>query len=112
MTGMLLVLTTFTSEADAARVVQVLLEERLVACGNLLPGARSLYRWKGGVADEREVVVLMKVREGDWAALVARLHELHPYEVPECIAVRVAAGSPEYLAWFEAALEPPAQGDR
>jgi periplasmic divalent cation tolerance protein len=108
MTGMLLVLTTFASEEDAARVVRVLVEERLVACGNLLPGARSLYRWKEGVADEREVVVLMKARERDWAALVARLHELHPYEVPECIAVPIAAGSPGYLAWLDAALAPPA----
>ena len=106
MTEMLLAFTTFANEEDAARVVRVLVEERLIACGNLLPGARSLYRWKEGVADEREVVVLMKTRKQDWTALLSRLHELHPYETPELIAVRVAAGAPRYMAWLESALEP------
>jgi len=104
MTEMLLVFTTFASEDAAARVVRTLVEERLIACGNLLPGARSLYRWKGEVADEREVVVLMKTRKQDWTAFLSRLHELHPYETPECIAVRVAAGAPKYMAWLEEVL--------
>jgi periplasmic divalent cation tolerance protein len=106
MTEMLLVFTTFEREEDAARVVRTLIEERLVACGNLLPGARSLYRWQGAVTDTREVVVLMKTRKQDWSVLLSRLHELHPYETPECIAIRVAAGAPRYMAWLEAALEP------
>ena len=110
MTEMLLVFSTFASEEDAARVVRALLEERLIACGNLLPGARSLYRWQDGVADEREVVAIMKTRKQDWAALVSRLHELHPYEVPECVAVRIAAGAPKYLAWLDEALAPPPEG--
>ena len=106
MTEALIVFTTFASEADAARVVRALVEERLIACGNLLPGARSLYRWQDGVRDEAEVVVLMKTRKQDWAALLSRLHELHPYETPECVAVRIAAGAPRYLEWLEAALAP------
>jgi periplasmic divalent cation tolerance protein len=106
MTEMLLVFSTFEREEDAVRVVRTLIEERLIACGNLLPGARSLYRWQGAIADAREVVVLMKTRKQDWTALLSRLHELHPYETPECIAVRVAAGAPKYMAWLEAALEP------
>jgi periplasmic divalent cation tolerance protein len=109
VTEMLIVFTTFANEADAARVVKALVEERLIACGNLLPGARSLYRWEGRVADEREVLVIMKSRKQDWAALMARLHELHPYDTPECLAVRVAAGAPKYMAWLEAALEPERQ---
>ena len=104
MTEMLLVLSTFANEADAARVVRTLVEERLIACGNLLPGARSIYRWKGAVEDTAEVVALMKTRKQDWAALLSRLHELHPYEVPECVAVRIAAGAPKYMAWLEDAL--------
>ncbi len=108
MTEMLLVLTTFASEDDAARVVRALVEERLAACGNLLPGARSLYRWEGRVADEREVMALLKTRKQDWPALMSRLHELHPYDTPECLAVRVAAGAPKYMAWLEAALAPEA----
>ena len=108
MTEMLIVFTTFANEADAARVVRILVEERLIACGNLLPGARSFYHWQGKLADEREVVVLMKTRKQDWAALQSRLSELHPYEVPECVAVRIAAGAPKYMAWLEESLAPEA----
>jgi periplasmic divalent cation tolerance protein len=104
MTEALIVFTAFAKEEDAARVVRVLVEERLIACGNLMPGARSLYRWKGEVADERETIVLMKTRKQDWAALMSRLSELHPYDTPECVAVRIAAGAPKYMAWLEAVL--------
>jgi periplasmic divalent cation tolerance protein len=104
MTEALIVFTAFAKEEDAARVVRTLVEERLIACGNLLPGARSLYRWKGEVADEREVVAILKTRKQDWAALMSRLSELHPYETPECVAVRIAAGAPKYMAWLEAVL--------
>ena len=110
MSDLLLVFSTFATEEDAARVVRALVEERLIACGNLLPGARSLYRWKDAVADEREVVAIMKTRKQDWTALLSRLHELHPSEVPECLAVRLAAGAPRYLAWLEEALEPRPEG--
>jgi len=106
VTEMLMVFTTFANTEDAARVVRVLVDERLIACGNLLPGARSIYRWKGEIADQPEVVVLMKTRKQDWSALLSRLHELHPYETPECVAVRIASGAPKYMAWLEAALEP------
>ncbi len=108
MTEILMVFTTFANEEDAARVARVLIEERLIACANLLGGARSLYRWKKGIEDTREVVVLMKTRKQDWTALLSRLHELHPYETPECVAVRVAAGAPKYMAWLEEVLEPEA----
>lgn len=106
MTEMLLAFTTFAHEADAARVVRTLVEERLIACGNLLPGARSIYAWKGAVEDVPEVVVLMKTRKQDWTALMSRLHELHPYDTPELVAVRVAAGAPRYMEWLESVLAP------
>jgi len=110
VTEMLLVFSTFATEEDAARVVRALLNERLIACGNLLPGARSLYRWRGAVADEREVLAILKTRKQDWPALLSRLHELHSFEIPECVAVRVAAGAPKYLAWLEETLAPPPEG--
>jgi periplasmic divalent cation tolerance protein len=106
MTDALIVFTTFASEEDAARVVRSLLDERLIACGNLVPGVRSLYRWKDGVADEREVMAILKTRKQDWTALLSRLHELHPYETPECVAVRIAAGAPKYMAWLDESLAP------
>ena len=105
MTEMLIVFTSFANEADAVRVTRVLLEERLIACANLLPG-RSLYRWKDAIADEKEIVTLMKTRKQDWTALLSRLHDLHPYQTPECVAVRVAAGAPRYMAWLEESLAP------
>ena len=105
MTEMLIVFTSFANEADATRVTRALIEERLIACANLLP-ARSLYRWKGAVEDQAETVTMMKTRKQDWTALLSRLHELHPYETPECVAVRVAAGAPRYMAWLEESLAP------
>ncbi len=110
MTDALLVFSTFADEASAARVARTLVEERLIACANLLPGARSIYRWKEGVEEASEVVVLMKTRKQDWTALLSRLHELHPYDTPECIAVRFAAGAPKYMAWLDEALAPEPEG--
>ncbi len=106
MTEMLVVLSTFANETDAARVARTLVDERLIACANLLPGARSIYRFNDQVADEREVVVIMKTRKQDWTAFLSRLHDLHPYDVPECIALRVAAGAPKYMEWLETVLAP------
>jgi periplasmic divalent cation tolerance protein len=108
VTEALLVITTFASAEDAARVLRELVEERLAACGNILPGVRSIYRWQGAVQDDAEVLVTLKTRKQDWPALLSRLHELHPYQVPECLAFRVAAGAPRYLAWLEEALAPEA----
>jgi periplasmic divalent cation tolerance protein len=104
MTEMLMVFTSFANEEDAARVVRALVEERLAACGTLLPAGRSLYAWKGAIEDQRETVAILKTRKQDWTALLSRLHELHPYQVPECVAVRVAAGAPKYMAWLEETL--------
>lgn len=106
MTDLLIVHSTFASEEDAARVTRTLLEERLIGCANLVPGVRSLYRWEGKIADEREVLAVMKARKQDWTALLSRLHELHPYDTPECIAVRIASGAPKYLEWLDSVLEP------
>ncbi len=106
MTEALVVFTTFATEEDAARVVRQLVDERLIACGNLIPGARSIYRWKEQVEDAREVMAILKTRKQDWAALMSRLHDLHSYDTPECIAVRVASGAPRYMAWLDEALSP------
>jgi periplasmic divalent cation tolerance protein len=77
-----------------------LLERRLVACGTLLPGARSLYRWQGKVADEREVVVMLKTRSARLASLQSAFGDLHPYKVPELLALPVSAGLDKYLEWI------------
>ncbi|MBI4538770.1 MAG: divalent-cation tolerance protein CutA [Gemmatimonadetes bacterium] len=93
------VLTTLP-DADAAEAfVRCLVEERLVACGNIVPGIVSLYWWKGEVERASEALVILKTTEGVLRDLLTRLPELHPYEVPELLALPVGAGHLPYLAW-------------
>lgn len=96
----IVVLTTVASSDEAVSLVRALLDRRLVACGTLLPGARSLYRWQGKVADEQEVVVLLKTRSAQLEALKSAFGELHPYKVPELLALNVDAGLDKYLGWI------------
>ena len=85
---------------DAAEpLVRSLLDERLVACGNVLPGAVSLYRWKGAVHRDEEVVVILKTVRRLVPQVVERARALHPYEVPELLVQEVADGNPAYLRW-------------
>lgn len=93
------VLMTAPSEEQAATLARSLLDERLIACANLVPRVRSLYRWKGEVCDEAEVLVVMKTRRDAFERLAARVKALHPYEVPELLFLDVEAGLPPYLAW-------------
>ena len=99
-TDALVILTTLASTDDATTFVRALLERRLIACGTMLPGARSLYRWEGRIADESEVVVLLKTRSAMLHALEAAFRELHPYKVPELIALAVDGGMEKYLEWI------------
>ncbi len=96
----LVVLTTLASEHDARALVTALVAERLVACGTLLPGARSIYRWEGNVTEESEVVVLLKTDESKWDALSAAVRAKHPYQLPELLALPVERGLDLYLSWL------------
>ncbi len=92
---------TTAPSAEAGRtIVRALVERRLVACGTVLPGAVSIYRWKGAVEQQDEAMVILKTTTERWSALAAALPELHPYEVPELIAVPASAGLPAYLQWL------------
>jgi len=99
-TDAIVVLTTVASDEEGVRLVRTLLERRLIACGTLVPGTRSLYRWQGKVADEREVMILLKTRSARLDSLRAAFAELHPYKVPELLAVPVEAGLDKYLEWI------------
>jgi periplasmic divalent cation tolerance protein len=101
-TDAIVVLTTVASDAEAVSLVRTLLERRLIACGTLFPAARSLYRWQGKIADEPEVVVMLKTRSARLESLRAAFTELHPYKVPELLAVPVEAGMEKYLEWINA----------
>ncbi len=96
----LVVFATFPDLDTARRIVRTLVEERLIACGNLVPGVESIYRWKGAIETSGEVFAVLKTEIGRYQMLEVRLRELHPYEVPECIALRVADGLPDYLRWI------------
>ena len=97
-----------TAPPDAAPgLARALVEERLAACVNVLPGARSVYSWKGAVCDDGESLLLIKTTADRAAAVAARLLALHPYEVPELISVEIRGdeGNPAYLAWLESCVE-------
>jgi len=100
MTDALLVFTTLPSADKAAELAKALVEERLAACANLLPAIRSIYRWQGKLQDENEVLLLLKTRAEHLERLKLRILELHPYEVPEVLAVPVEAGYQPYLEWL------------
>ena len=99
-TDAVIVLTTLANTEEAAKFVKTLLERRLVACGTIMPGTRSLYRWEGKLADEIEVVVMLKTRSGAIHGLERAFKELHPYKVPELLAVPVSGGLERYLGWI------------
>lgn len=98
-TGVTVVLATVPGAAQAAALVRTLLEERLIACGSILPGVRSLYRWEGTVEDEAEVLLVLKTRAESFPALRERLVALHPAKVPEVLGLDVAQGHQPYLDW-------------
>jgi periplasmic divalent cation tolerance protein len=104
-TDVVLALTTCADEASAVALVRALVERRLVACGTLLPGARSVYRWRGAVEDTTEVVVLLKTTAARVDALREALPGLHTYEVPELLVFPAAGGLPAYLAWVAGEVE-------
>lgn len=96
----MVVLTTVGREDDAVRIANTLVERRLVACVNVLPGVRSIYRWQGALQDDRELLLLAKTTAARLADVTSALSELHPYEVPEIVALEAAAVAPGYAAWL------------
>jgi periplasmic divalent cation tolerance protein len=95
----LLVLTNLPDRDAALRLARALVERRLAACVNVLNGCTSVYRWDGAMEQAEEVPVLIKTRAARYPELEASIRELHPYELPEIIAVPMVRGLPEYLDW-------------
>ncbi len=102
----LLVLTNLPDEETARRLAEHLVGERLAACVNILAPCRSVYRWDGRVEDATEVPMLVKTVASRYEALEAAIRALHPYELPEIVAVPIAQGLPGYLAWVAAETAP------
>jgi len=97
-----IVLTTIGLDVDAAVLGTHLVEERLAACVNVLPEMDSFFRWRGAVERDQERQVLIKTTAARLPDLERRLHELHPYELPEFIVLPVQQGSDAYLRWVTA----------
>jgi len=95
------VFSTFPNPDKAAEVARALVAEQLAACVNLAPNVRSIYRWKGELQDDTETLAIIKTTDERLDALVARLLALHPYELPEAIALPVTGGNNPYLVWVD-----------
>ncbi len=98
------VLMTAPDEESAEALVTTLVNEGVVACGTILPGALSIYRWRGALEREREVMLLLKTTRDGVARVLERVPTLHPYEVPEVLVLPVEAGHPPYLDWLAAGV--------
>lgn len=95
----LLVLSTFPDRETALRIGNTLVEEQLVACASLVPGVESIYRWQGKIETSAEILVIFKTVAERYHQVEARIRQLHPYDVPEILAIDPKSGLPEYLQW-------------
>ncbi len=101
MTDVIVVLVTAPNEAEAEKIAKTITDERLAGCVNIIRGIRSIYRWQGKIEDEAEVLMVVKSRGILFPKLRRRVKELHSYTVPEILALPVADGLDEYLAWLQ-----------
>ncbi len=103
----LLVISTFPDAETARRIAHELVMEKLAACANLTPPVQSIYRWKGKLEEAAETMVFFKTPTARFEEFQVKLRSLHPYEVPEIIALRIADGLPDYLRWVEGCCSSP-----
>lgn len=101
MAGEIIVLITASSEAEAVKISNALVEEHLAACVNIVPGIRSLFFWEGKTQDEKETLLIVKSRQPLLDRLITRVKSVHSYTVPEIIALPVIGGSGDYLTWLK-----------
>jgi len=102
----LLVFTNLPDRESADRIARAVVDARIAACVNVLAPARSVYRWKGTVETAEEIPMLIKTTEERYLDLEKTLRELHPYELPEIVALRIDGGLPAYLEWVAAESQP------
>jgi periplasmic divalent cation tolerance protein len=107
MTDKIIVMTTCESEEQAGHLARHLIEQRVAACVNILPKARSVYRWKDKIEAADEYVLLIKTRRELFSSVRAEIEKIHTYEVPEIIALPIVDGSEAYLGWIESEVTNP-----
>ena len=111
MTDKIVVLVTGANARECARIARRLLDRRLIACANLVPQVRSLYHWKGKIADEKECLMLLKSSRELLPALQTEIEKLHSYSVPEIIALPIIDGSLNYLSWIAESVAAASESD-
>jgi len=104
MTDKIVVLSTCSTAKEAERIARELVEKRLAACVNIVPGLRSVYRWKGAIQEDAEVLLVIKSSRALFNELRVEIEKLHSYEVPEVIATPIVDGSDGYLEWLHREL--------
>jgi periplasmic divalent cation tolerance protein len=107
MTDAVVIFVTAGSEAEAETIAKALVEAQLAACVNILSPMRSIYRWQGQVADDREWLLVIKTRVERFAAVETTVKALHSYQVPEVIALPVVVGAEGYLQWLRDSVSEP-----
>ena len=100
-TSFIVVLITAASAEEAENIAKSLVEEKLVACVNIIPQIKSIYWWEGKMCKDEEVMLISKTKQSLFTAVMDRVKSLHSYEVPEIISFAISEGSPEYLNWIE-----------
>jgi periplasmic divalent cation tolerance protein len=105
MTDKRIVLSTAGSESEAHKIARHLVENQLAACVNIVPRIESIYRWQGKVESSREWLLLIKTSAERFPEVRDAIRDLHSYELPECIAIGIEEGSPEYLQWLASSVQ-------
>jgi periplasmic divalent cation tolerance protein len=101
MEDFIVILVTASSEEEAKKIAQSLVEKRLAACVNIIKDVQSVFRWKGKISDEKELLLIIKTRKKLYKNVEEEIKTLHAYEVPEIIALPIISGSKDYLYWID-----------
>ena len=103
--GAIVVVTTVGTEEQANLIAREVVARRLAACVNILPGVRSIYRWKGKICKDGELLLFIKTLEGEFDGVAATIRELHSYESPEILSFNIARGEPSFLDWIVSSVD-------
>ena len=103
------IVTTVGTEDQAYTIARELVARRQAACVNIVPGIRSIYRWKGKICKDGELLLLVKTMDGEFEGVAATIRELHSYELPEILSFQVTHGEPRFLDWIAGSLDKEAE---
>jgi periplasmic divalent cation tolerance protein len=101
----IVVMTTVGTEEQAYLIAREIVARRQAACVNIVPGVRSIYRWKGKICKDGELLLIVKTLEGEMEGVTATIRELHSYELPEILSFHVAQGEPGFLGWIAGSVD-------